>query len=133
MAGAALLLPGRRTAGSDGSVRPRPIPSERRPAQTQPARLTLLGSRREDAPPLGRGGASLGISGESGVRQPIWVPVADSASVTGWKNVSPPEVQSPLPPEVRPIALLPEKSEPPLSPGSAHTSVWMSPLTVPCE
>src|SRR5690606_22935314 len=57
--------------------------------------------------------------------QPICVPVADRASVTGWKKVVPPEEQSPLPPEVRPTALLPEKSEPPLSPGSAHTSVWI--------
>jgi hypothetical protein len=63
-------------------------------------------------------------------RQPIWAPKADSASVTGWKKVSPPEVQSPLPPEVRPIAASPSKSEPPLSPGSAQTSVWMSPLTM---
>src|SRR5690606_21133419 len=62
--------------------------------------------------------------------QPICVPVADRASVTGWKKVVPPEEQSPLPPEVRPTALLPEKSEPPLSPGSAHTSVWIRPLTM---
>ena len=48
--------------------------------------------------------------------------------VTGWKKVSPPAVQSPLPPEVRPIAV-PSwvNSEPPLSPGSAQTSVWMRP------
>ena len=30
-------------------------------------------------------------------------PTASSAVVTGWKKVSPPEVQSPLPPEVRPM------------------------------
>ena len=35
-------------------------------------------------------------------------PYALSASVTGWKNVVPPEEQLPLPPEVRPIARLPE-------------------------
>lgn len=35
-------------------------------------------------------------------------PYALSASVTGWKNVVPPELQLPLPPEVRPTALLPE-------------------------
>ena len=30
-----------------------------------------------------------------------------SGSVTGWKNVVPPEVQLPLPPEVRPKAMVP--------------------------
>lgn len=52
--------------------------------------------------------------------------------VTGWKKVSPPAWQSPLPPEVRPIAL-PSRlnSAPPLSPGSAQTSVCISPVTVP--
>src|SRR5689334_16297091 len=69
-------------------------------------------------------------TGQPAGRQPIDVPVAESASVTGWKNVSPPEVQSPLPPDVSPIALLPENSEPPLSPGSAQTSVWISPFTM---
>jgi hypothetical protein len=51
--------------------------------------------------------------------------------VTGWKKVSPPTVQSPLPPEVRPIALFSLNRAPPLSPGSAQTSVWMRPVTVP--
>jgi len=32
---------------------------------------------------------------------------AVAASRTGWKNVVPPLVQSPLPPEVRPSALVP--------------------------
>lgn len=45
------------------------------------------------------------------------------ASMTGWKYVTPPKAQSPVPPEVRPMAVLPEKSGPPLSPGSAHTLV----------
>jgi hypothetical protein len=31
-------------------------------------------------------------------------PYAPRASVTGWKNVVPPVLQSPLPPEVMPIA-----------------------------
>ncbi|CAM5506713.1 hypothetical protein SHIRM173S_11639 [Streptomyces hirsutus] len=65
-----------------------------------------------------------------GAGGPIWVPVAERASVTGWKKVVPPEEQLPLPPEVRPTALPPEKSEPPLSPGSAQTSVWIRPLTM---
>ncbi|UKY55074.1 hypothetical protein KI385_06165 [Streptomyces inhibens] len=61
---------------------------------------------------------------------PISAPVASSASVTGWKKVSPPWVQSPLPPEVSPTAESPENIEPPLSPGSAQTSVCMRPLTI---
>jgi hypothetical protein len=36
--------------------------------------------------------------------QYTWTPYADSAAVTGWKNVVPPVLQSPLPPEVRPTA-----------------------------
>ncbi len=51
--------------------------------------------------------------------------------MTGWKKVSPPLVQSPLPPEVRPTA--PPSwvnREPPLSPASAQTFVWIRPLTV---
>ncbi len=51
--------------------------------------------------------------------------------MTGWKNVVPPEEQLPLPPEVRPSAVLPEKSAPPLSPGSAQTLVWIRPETMP--
>src|SRR5690606_38097980 len=81
-----------------------------------------------EVPPLAPGAGLLCVVRVS--RQPIWVPVADRASVTGWKKVVPPEVQSPLPPEVRPTALSPEKSEPPLSPGSAQTSVWIRPLTM---
>src|SRR5436309_2440959 len=61
---------------------------------------------------------------------PSFAPVASSALVTGWKKVSPPLVQSPLPPEVRPTAESPENIEPPLSPGSAHTSVCIRPLTM---
>src|SRR4051794_22877334 len=65
--------------------------------------------------------------------QPMLAPRALSAAGTGWKKVSPPEEQSPLPPEVRPSAVLPSNRAPPLSPGSAHTFVSMSPLTVPSE
>lgn len=61
----------------------------------------------------------------------IWTPSACIAFVTGWKNVVPPEVQSPLPPEVRPSAMPSENIGPPLSPGSAHTFVSMRPVTVP--
>ncbi len=51
--------------------------------------------------------------GLTGVRrcppgQNTLTPYAFSASVTGWKKVVPPEVQLPLPPEVRPIARVPE-------------------------
>ena len=58
-------------------------------------------------------------------------PYALAASVTGWKNVVPPVLQLPLPPEVRPSALVPSYSGPPESPGSAQTLVWISPETVP--
>src|SRR5690606_29142849 len=56
---------------------------------------------------------------------------AESALVTGWKYVVPPVRQSPLPPEVTPSATPSENIGPPLSPGSAHTLVSISPLTVP--
>ncbi|MGC0353569.1 hypothetical protein RKD25_000858 [Streptomyces sp. SAI-124] len=59
------------------------------------------------------------------------MPRSDSAFVTGWKNVVPPWVQSPLPPEVMPSAIPSENIGPPLSPGSAHTFVSISPVTVP--
>ncbi len=52
--------------------------------------------------------------------------------MTGWKNVVPPLVQLPEPPEVRPIAAVPENSGPPLSPGCAHTLVRIRPETIPC-
>src|SRR4051794_14346422 len=65
------------------------------------------------------------------VRQNTFTPNRDSASVTGWKNVVPPEVQLPLPPEVRPSAVDPANREPPLSPGSAQTLVRIRPVTVP--
>lgn len=58
-------------------------------------------------------------------------PSALRAAVTGWKKVSPPEEQSPLPPEVSPIAASPSKSAPPLSPGSAQTVVSIRPETDP--
>lgn len=60
-------------------------------------------------------------------RQNTLTPYALSASVTGWKNVVPPLEQLPLPPEVRPSAVLPENNAPPLSPGSAQTLVWIMP------
>ena len=44
----------------------------------------------------------------------------------------PPEEQLPDPPDVTPCAWVPAMSEPPESPGSAHTFVRISPLTVPC-
>ena len=54
-------------------------------------------------------------------------------SFTGWKYVVPPEEQLPDPPDVTPCACVPAMSEPPESPGSAHTFVRISPLTVPWE
>ncbi|GAA2950304.1 hypothetical protein GCM10020227_16700 [Streptomyces flavovirens] len=42
-------------------------------------------------------------------RQPISAPYAASASGTGWKKVVPPAEQSPLPPEVRPMAVSPRE------------------------
>ncbi len=58
-------------------------------------------------------------------------PSDSMASGSGWKNVVPPRAQSPLPPEVTPSARPSENSGPPLSPGSAHTSVSMRPVTLP--
>ena len=58
-------------------------------------------------------------------------PAALSASPTGWKKVWPPDEQLPEPPEVMPWACEPARSEPPESPGSAQTSVWMRPETLP--
>ncbi len=51
--------------------------------------------------------------------------------MTGWKNVSPPTVQSPEPPEVTPWAWSPESHGPPESPPSAQTSVRVRPVTAP--
>ncbi len=48
----------------------------------------------------------------------------------GWKYVVPPKVQLPEPPEVIPSPAPWLYSGPPLSPGSAHTVVWIRPLTV---
>lgn len=50
------------------------------------------------------------FQGQTGVleRQFRVTPYALSAVVTGWKYVVPPELQLPLPPEVRPIAFEPE-------------------------
>ena len=47
-----------------------------------------------------------------------------------FRNV-PPLVQLPEPPEVTPCACVPLTHEPPESPGSAHTSVRVRPLTEP--
>ncbi len=43
-----------------------------------------------------------------GAGQYTLTPYAFRASTTGWKKVVPPEEQLPLPPEVRPIARVPE-------------------------
>src|SRR3954453_11506660 len=58
-------------------------------------------------------------------------PYALSASVTGWKNVVPPVLQLPLPPEVSPRAFVPSYSGTPEGPPSAQTLVWIRPRTVP--
>ncbi|WP_446723552.1 trypsin-like serine protease [Micromonospora sp. S4605] len=57
--------------------------------------------------------------------------LAARISLTGWKKVTPPRVQSPEPPEVTPWAWSPESQAPPESPGSAQTLVRVSPVTVP--
>ena len=111
----ALLVAGRR-----GRVPPAPASSPPPPASPAPASSPGTGRpprRRPGRRPHPRRRAAA----------PSVAPTAVSAVVTGWKKVSPPTVQSPLPPEVRPIAE-PSwvNSEPPLSPGSAQTSVWMS-------
>ena len=58
-----------------------------------------------------------------------------SASLTGWKNVVPPDVQFPEPPEVKPcawtrVAPLGDTYAPPESPGSAQTLVRVRPETM---
>ena len=82
------------------------------------------------------------LNAVSSVAQPVGVPpppvisvtlAALSASFTGWKYVVPPEEQLPEPPEVMPWACVPASSEPPESPGSAHTLVRIRPETVPWE
>lgn len=69
-------------------------------------RLAGLPGAGEPRRPLPR--AAMRLRGEGGARaQPRVTPKAASAVLTGWKKVVPPEVQSPLPPEVRPSAVLP--------------------------
>src|SRR5689334_16184227 len=58
-------------------------------------------------------------------------PYAARIGLTGWKYMTPPEVQLPEPPEVTPCAWLPASQEPPESPGSAQAFVRVSPETVP--
>ncbi len=72
------------------------------------------GSRVRTAPgPAGTSGGGPGAPGH-GARcvpyagQYTLTPYAFRASTTGWKKVVPPEEQLPLPPEVRPIARVPE-------------------------
>ena len=61
--------------------------------------------KRQRGPPDGEpAGRSAGWSRWDQYRE---TPYALSASVTGWKNVVPPVLQFPLPPEVRPRALVP--------------------------
>ena len=83
--------------------------------------LTVAGEKLGSRLILGTGGA------------PSMQVVAEvlTASRTGWKKVVPPLVQSPLPPEVSPSAFVPSYSGPPESPPSAHTVVWIRPLTRP--
>ncbi len=63
--------------------------------------------RAEGEPPPGVGGGSRERGGAVPGQNTL-TPYALSASVTGWKKVVPPEEQLPLPPEVRPIARVPE-------------------------
>lgn len=72
---------------------------------------------------LGRSGAVVRLVLVA--RQAVWSvsPYRFRISLIGWCQVSPPELQSPQPPEVTPCAWSPLMKEPPESPGSAHTLV----------
>ena len=90
-----------------------------RPPQP-PEASDLLNHRRTGRPPqppeapaARRTGSRRAARGWSRWDQYRETPYALSASVTGWKNVVPPVLQLPLPPEVRPRALVPSYSGPP--------------------
>ena len=72
----------------------------RRGFESRPLRQILDTKRPRRA--VGRGGVVVRDG------QYTETPYTWSASVTGWKNVVPPRRQSPLPPEVRPTAEVPE-------------------------
>jgi hypothetical protein len=61
---------------------------------------SMCTTHAERTPSLGRGPDYV-------IAQKTETPYTPSGSVTGWKNVVPPEEQLPLPPEVRPSAELP--------------------------
>ena len=88
------------------------------------------GSAGDPAARRGLGGAGSTASALSSRRRAPAPPVVTSVrlfvariSLTGWKNVAPPTVQSPEPPEVTPWAWSPESHGPPESPPSAQTLV----------
>src|SRR4051812_8234995 len=100
-------------------------------ASTEPG-ATELGAMADPWPDDGAGEATVPPWFAEAAGNPAsWTPSVLIALVTGWKNVVPPVLQSPLPPDVTPSAIPSENNGPPLSPGSAHTEVSMSPVTVP--
>src|SRR6202008_3046113 len=82
--------------------------------------------RRTPPRPRRRGGvpSTYAVTSES--------PYTARISFTGWNQVSPPLPQLPQPPEVTPWAWSPVMYEPPESPGSAHTLVFVIWCTAPC-
>lgn len=90
---------------------PEGVPPDRRSVRPRDSSATVLTfsqeQRPEREPPPGIGGGSRECGGVR-TGQNTLTPYALSASVTGWKKVVPPVVQLPLPPEVRPIARVPE-------------------------
>lgn len=96
------------SAGAPGGV---PPGDARRPPPVVPLRPAVLTCSQkrwaEGEPQPGAGGGSRGRGGAVPGQNTL-TPYALSASVTGWKKVVPPEEQLPLPPEVRPIARVPE-------------------------
>ena len=91
--------------------------------------LPLAGLEAADSrpgPPPGRGRRR--TRSGPGRGQISETPYAPSASVTGWKKDWKPAPQPPIvPPEVIPIAVLPENQEPPLSPGWVQALVCTMP------
>jgi hypothetical protein len=61
-------------------------------------------TNEKPAEPEGPGGFESRMRGRSYQTE---TPYALSAGMTGWKNVVPPDLQSPLPPEVSPRAAVP--------------------------
>src|SRR6185312_11529690 len=111
------------------------------PERRSPCRCTVSAAQ----PFASAGGALVGASvgaaaagGAAASPAPSSPPVvsrvrllAARISLTGWKKVSPPTVQSPEPPEVTPCAWSPESHGPPESPPSAQTLVRVRPVTAP--